>query len=101
MKIKADSQFLSLEKAIELGNYDPKFLSQFAEFRELSRYTKFQLIRQALRNREAQLRLHYAELNNQLDFRNKPNLREGLQNIEKQIQELNADEEQLLVEYSR
>lgn len=100
MKTKTDSQFLTLEKAIKLGNYDPKFLSQFAEFRELPRYTRFQLIRQSLRNREAQLRLHYAELNNQLDFRNKPDLKRGLENIEKQIRELNADEERLLVEYS-
>lgn len=101
MKIKTASQFLTLEKAIELGNYAPEFLAQFAEFRQLPRYTQFQLIRQALRNREAQLRLHYAELNNQLDFRRKPDLKRGLENIETQIQQLNADEERLLVEYSK
>lgn len=95
------ASFLNLEKAIELGEYEPKFLSQFAEFRGLPRYTQFQMIRQAIKNREKQLRLHYAELNNQLDLRNKPSLKEGMKNIEKQIEKLNTDEERLLVEYSK
>ena len=41
---------MSLAKAIELGEYDPKFLSGFAEWHTLSRHMQFQYIRQALDN---------------------------------------------------
>lgn len=95
-----DKGFLTLEKAIELGEYEPEFLSQFKEFRNLSRYSQFQLVRQAIKNREQQLRLHYAEINNQLDFRLKPELKKALKNIEQKLADLSTDEEKLFVEYS-
>ena len=91
---------MTLDQAVDLGEYDPEFLSQFPEFKKLSRYAQFQFIRKALKNRETQLRRHYAKLVNQLDFRNKPDLRKGLANIDAQIRLLSDDEERLLVEYS-
>lgn len=92
---------LTLDEAIDLGEYQPEYLEQFEEFKKLSRYSQFQLIRKAIKNRESQLRIHYAELVNQLDFRKKETLREGMANIQEKIHQLNDDEEKLLVEYSK
>ena len=44
---------MTLQKAIELGEYDPDYLAQFAEWSSLSRHSQFELIRQALRNRDS------------------------------------------------
>jgi len=93
--------YLTLEKAIELGEYNPKILSEFKEFTTLSRHAQFQLIRKALRNHENQLWLQWAEINNQLNFSKKPYLQEGLDNIKKQVDKLHEDEEKLLLEYSK
>ena len=94
-------QFLTLEKTIELGEYDPKVLRSFPEFKKLSRHSQFQLIRQALKNREHQLRIHWAEITNLLDFSKKPHLTKALAEVENQIEALNEDEEKLLIEYSK
>ncbi len=94
------NRFLTLEKAIELGEYDPQVLGRFEEFRRLSRYSQWQLIRQAIKNREKQLRMHWAELTNQLDLSQKPYIKEALKKIELKIEELNEDEERLLIEYA-
>jgi ABC-type phosphate transport system auxiliary subunit len=94
------AEFLTLEKAIELGEYQPAVLEQFAEFRKLSSYSRFQLIRKALKNRERQLRLHWADLSNQLDFSEKPYLKKALKNVKEQLDRLAEEEEKLLIEYS-
>jgi hypothetical protein len=91
---------LTLNQVIDLGEYNPKFLSRFSEFKRLSRYSQFQLIRKALKNREKQLRIHYAEIVNSLNFSKKPHLKKGLENIQKQIKDLAKEEDRLLLEYS-
>lgn len=94
------SPFLTLEKAIELGEYDPEKLSHFAEWQILSRHAQFELIKQALENRKHQLWQHWAELNNQLNFSKKPYLKTALQNIQEQIDQWKQDNERLYIEYS-
>ena len=91
---------LTLEKAIELGEYDPNFLTNFAEWHGLSPHVQFQFIRKALDNRSRQLVTQYAELSNVLDFSKKPEIKEAMKNVEKQIRELREDKERLYMQYS-
>lgn len=91
---------ITLEKAIELGEYDPNFLSNFAEWHELSRHVQFQLIRKALDNRYRQLVTQYAELSNVLDFSKKPEIRSAMENVDAQIKILRRDKEALYSQYS-
>jgi len=92
---------MTLEKAVELGEYDPKYLSIFPEWHTLSRHLQFQFIRRGLERRRQHLRVQWAEINNVLDFRLKPHLKDALLNIEKQLKELDKDEERLYLEYSK
>lgn len=92
---------MTLDKAVELGKCDPKYLSIFPEWHTLSRYLQFQFIRRGLERRRQHLRVQWAEINNVLDFRLKPHLKESLLNIEKQLKELDKDEEKLYLEYSK
>lgn len=92
---------LTLEKAVELGEYDPKFLANFPEWHTFSRHVQFEYIRKALDNRRKQLLTHWAELNNVLDFRNKPEVWEALKNVEKQMHNLLGEKERLFSEYSK
>ena len=80
------STVLTLEKAVELGEYDPNFLANFPQWHSLSRHVQFQYIRRALNNRHKQLLTQYAELNNVLDLRLKPNIWKAIRNMEKQQQ---------------
>lgn len=92
---------ITLQKAIDLGEYDPDYLSRFSEWHELSKHIRFQYIKTAIENRHKQLITQYAEINNILDFSKKPHLTEALQNVEKQLQILELDRERLFVEYSK
>ena len=92
---------MTLQKAIDLGEYKPEYLSTFPEWHTLSRHIQFQYIRTAIENRRGHLLTQYAELNNILDFRLKPHLAEAMKNIEKQLREVEGDREKLFVEYSR
>lgn len=100
-KPTSNFSYLSLQKAIEMGEYEPSFLSQFEEWNKLTRHSQFQLIRQALKNREVQLRQQWAEIFNFLEFSKKPELQQGLDNIQEQIKQLNKDQERLYLEYSK
>jgi hypothetical protein len=91
---------LTLEKAVELGEYDPNFLANFPEWHTLSRHIQFQYIKKALENRNRQLLGQYAELNNVLDLRNKPEIWDAIRNMEKQLHELLDIKEKLFAEYS-
>lgn len=95
------STILSLEKAIDLGEYDTKYLSQFSEWGQLSRHSQFQLIKKALDNRLSQLAVQWSEINNLLDFSKKPHLQQGLRNIEGQRLKVLKDKEDLYLEYSK
>src|SRR3989344_4217904 len=95
------STILSLNKAIELGEYDPGYLSKFDEWNQLSRHSQFELIRKAIENRLRQLIGQYAEINNVLDFSKKPHLQEALKNIDDQRRKVLEDKERLYLEYSK
>jgi hypothetical protein len=95
------SNTLTLDKAIELGEYAPKFLAQFPEWKRFSRHVQFEYIRKAIDNRNRHLITQWAEITNVLDFRLKPHLNEALRNIEKQLQALRDDKERLYFEYSK
>lgn len=92
--------YLTLNKAIEFGEYHPKDLSNFAEWHQLSRHAQFELIKQAIINRRQHLLLQWAEINNMLDFSKKPHLKPALKNIESQLKQLEVDREKLYVDYS-
>lgn len=92
---------LTLEKAIELGEYDPNFLANFPEWHALSKHIQFQYIRTALDNRRRQLLTQYAELNNVLDLRNKPDVWKAIKNVDAQLHHLLEEKERLYLEYSK
>ncbi len=92
---------MTLQKAVDMGEYDPKFLSTFAEWHTLSRHVQFQFIRTAIENRRKHLVVQYAEVNNMLDFSKKPHLADALRNIERQLKIIENDREKLFVEYSK
>ena len=92
---------LTLDKAIELGEYDPNFLANFPEWHALSKHIQFQYIRRALDNRHKQLLTQYAELNNVLDLRNKPDVWKAIKNVEEQLHKLLEEKERLFLEYSK
>lgn len=97
----SQSSNITLQKAIDLGEYDPDYLATFPEWHSLSRHIQFEYIRKALENRNQQLISQWAEINNLLDFRLKPNMQVALKNIEKQLKLLDKDKEKLYLEYSK
>lgn len=96
----AQTTSITLQKAVDLGEYNPEYLSTFPEWHTLSNVIKWQMIKQALDNRERRLVKQWAEINNVIDFRSKPQLQEALRNIEIQRQKLLDDKEKLMFEYS-
>jgi hypothetical protein len=92
---------MTLEQAISMGEYNPEYLGTFPEWHQLSKHTQFQYIRMATDNRRKQLLMQWAEVNNMLDFRLKPELHDTLKNIEAQMKKLVKDREKLYVEYSK
>ncbi|OGM13856.1 hypothetical protein A3A76_05085 [Candidatus Woesebacteria bacterium RIFCSPLOWO2_01_FULL_39_23] len=92
---------ITLQKAIDMGEYDPEYLATFPEWHTLSRHMQFELIRKALENRNYQLLRQWAEINNMLDFRLKPHLKVAMKNIEKQLAKVNEDREKLYLEFSK
>jgi hypothetical protein len=96
-----NSPFLTLQKAIEFGEYEPERLSIYPEWVQLPRHSQFELIKQGLVNRNRNLIQQFAEISNMLDFSKKPYLQEALDNTQKQIQQLRKDEERLYLEYSQ
>jgi len=97
---KIVSPVMTLQKAIDMGEYDPDFLATFPEWHPLSRHIQWEMIRQGLKNRTRQLRVHWAEIANQPDLSKKPHLAMAMKNIQKQLEGLQHDEERLQVEYS-
>ena len=91
---------MTLQKAIDMGEYDPEYLSTFPEWLNLSLHIQFQYIREALDNRHRHLITQWAEINNMLYFSLKPHLADALGNIQKQLKKLDRDREKLYLEYS-
>jgi len=90
---------MTIQKAVDFGEYDPKFLSTLPEWHTLSKHIQFQYIKTALENRRHQLLQQYAEISYVLDFRLIPELKETLDNIHKQIKQLDVDFEKISMEY--
>ena len=91
---------MTLQQAIDMGEYDPQYLANYPEWHQLSKHAQLQYIRKAQDNRDQQLITQWAEINNVIDFRNKPELKKALMNIEVQMKKVDADRERLYLEYS-
>lgn len=89
-----------LEEAIELGEFYPKKLKKFPEFRKFSKHAQLQLIKKAMENHHKQLITHYAEVNNLLDASRKPEVQKALNRIFKKIQDFEEEREKILLEFS-
>ncbi|MBP6989852.1 hypothetical protein KBB48_03720 [Candidatus Shapirobacteria bacterium] len=98
--VKSTSDDITLQKAVDMGEYNPDYLSTFPEWHKLSRIMRWQMIRSAIKNRRKFLQLQWAEINNQLDYSQKPYLKLAGENIQKQLTALTEDEEKYQVEYS-
>lgn len=92
---------MTFQKAIDMGEYDPKYLTKFDEWEDLVRHTQFQYIKTALENRRKHLLSQWADISTILDFSKKPELAEALKNIENQLRKIEDDRETLFVEYSK
>jgi len=95
----APSKKFQLREVVEMGEYDPEYLGTFVEWHTLSKPVQWSLIKKALDIRERQLVQQWAEINNILDFRLKPELKVALKNIEKLRHQVMADRESLLMMY--
>lgn len=91
---------MTLEKAIELGEYNEDYLSTFPEWQKLSDNIRFNYLIKAIKNRRQFLRLNYAETFNVLDFSKKPELAEVLNKINSRLIELQKEEENYRIKYS-
>lgn len=80
------SPTMILQKAVDLGEYEPEYLATFPE---------------GLENHMRQLTQQYAAICNILDFSKKPHLQEALKNIGIQQKKLRADKERLFMEYTK
>jgi hypothetical protein len=92
---------MTFQKAIEMGEYDPKYLIRFEEWNDFARHTQFQYIKTALENRRKHLLSQWADISTILDFSKKPELADALKNIENQLHKIEEDREKLFVEYSK
>lgn len=92
---------MTLPQAVQMGEYKPDFLATFPEWHKFSPHVQLQYIRQAIDNRKHQLLTQWAEINNVLDFRLKPELKKALKNIESQMSELERDREKIYLDYSQ
>ncbi len=92
--------FLTLQKAIDLGQFDPEYLSRFPEWHELPRTAQFELVKKAIENRDAQIWRHYAELNNVLDLRLKPQMKPAMDKLVEEHKKLMDEKEKLFVKYA-
>lgn len=89
------STTLTLQKAVDLGEYDPEFLSTFSEWHDLTPHLQWQMVRKGLINRRQSLTVNWAEIANQPDYSQKPHLKPIQESIQKQLQKLQQDEEYL------
>jgi len=92
---------MTLQKAVDMGEYDPNYLATFPEWHTISRHMQFQFIKTAVENRRKQLIMQYAEMNNILDLRLKPEMKEAIKSVYDQLKKVESDREKLLIEYSK
>ncbi len=92
---------ITLKETIDLGEYEPKYLAQFPEWEQLTAHIQMEYIRKAIENRRKQLVVQWAQVNNVLDFRLKPELQEVLNKLSERIRQLERDQERIWVEYAK
>lgn len=100
MSVYKQSKSNTFQEAIDLGEYDLKLLSQYPEWKGLSSHAQFQKVREAIDNRRHQLLTQYAEINNMLDFRLKPELNDALNKIKEKLDKLEQDREDLYIKFA-
>jgi len=98
--LKRKRKEITLQKAIEMGEYEIAYLSTFPEWQKVTTIMQWQMIIQAIKNRRRFLELNWAETFNLLDFSKKPELADALKNIERQLEKCRKDEERLRVEWA-
>ena len=98
-KSSTKSTKMTLQKAVDFGEYNPDYLSTFPDWYTLSKHIQFQFIQTAMENRRKQLMQQYAAINNVLDFRLKPELKKPLENIMKQLKQIDSDFEEISISY--
>ena len=91
---KPITKVITLQKAVDMGEYEPEYLANFAMWHSLTHMMRWYYIREAIKNRKRFLLMQWAEINNTLDFRIKPELKDALKNIEK-------DEEWLQIAFAK
>lgn len=91
---------LTLDKAIEMGEYDPEYLAGFPEWHQYTRQMQFELIKKALAHRRRQLLQQWSEINRSNDFRLKPHLQEASASLHRQLEVVRMDKEKLYAKYS-
>lgn len=96
----ASTDDITLQKAVDMGEYKPDYLATFPQWHKMSRIMQWEMIRTGIKNRRKLLSVHWAEINNQFDFSTKPHLKVALNNIDNQLTKLREDEEKYQVEYS-
>ena len=89
------SSEMTLQKAVDLGEYDPEFLATLSEWKALTPHLQWQMVRQALKNRRTSLMVNWSEVANHPNFSQKPELKKIHESIEKQLNQLQQDEEKL------
>lgn len=91
---------LTLQRAVDLGEYKPEILARYSDWHLLSRHGQLQFIRKGIHNRKAQLMTQYAELFNVLDFSEKrTELEPRLNHILDLVKEVDRDDEYYLAHY--
>ena len=90
-----EKKHISLQRAIDLGEYDPEYLATFAEWQELSSHLQWRMVHQALKNRRTSLMVNWSEVANHPNFSQKPQLKKIHESIEKNLKQLQIDEENL------
>lgn len=52
MEPKKQTPTMSLQKAVDMGEYDPHYLSTFPEWQTLTKYMQFQFVKTGIENRK-------------------------------------------------
>lgn len=100
VKPKQNMQSMTLQKAVDMGEYDPNYLSTFPEWVSFSPHVQLQYIKQGLDNRRKQLLMQWAEIDRTSHHSIKTDLHEAQNNIEKQLKKIEIDRERLYAEYA-
>lgn len=88
-----------LQKAIDMGEYDPQKLANFPEWQTLNTKAQFQFIKEGLNNKERLLNVQWAALFRSSNFQSTPETASALKTIEQQRHKVSQDREQLFKEY--